>query len=117
MALLLGVVGIYGVIAYSVSERRREIGIRMALGARHEQLAGMFVKQALVLAAIGAAFGLAAAFAAMRLMTTLLFGVSATDPATYAAVVAALLAVAVIASYVPSRRAAAVDPAEALRLE
>jgi predicted permease len=117
MALLLGMVGIYGVIAYSVSERRREIGIRMALGARREQLAGMFVRHALVLTGIGALIGATAGFAAMRLMSSLLFGVKANDPATYAGVVIGLLLVSALASYLPSRRAAAVDPAEALRLE
>ncbi|HLH05583.1 MAG TPA: ABC transporter permease [Bryobacteraceae bacterium] len=117
MALLLGMVGIYGVIAYSVSERRREIGIRMALGARREQLAGMFMRHALLLTGTGALIGAAAAFAGMRLMSSLLFGVKANDPATYAAVITGLLLVAALASYLPSRRAAAVDPAEALRLE
>jgi predicted permease len=117
MALTLGTVGIYGVIAYSVSERRREIGIRMALGARQEQLAGMFVRQAVVLTAIGTLFGAAGALLLTRLMSALLFGVSSTDPATYGTVVTVLLVVAALASYLPTRRTAAIDPAEVLRLE
>jgi ABC-type antimicrobial peptide transport system permease subunit len=117
MALLLGVIGIYGVIAYSVSQRTREIGIRMALGARQQQLAGMFVRHGIVLTGIGVAIGLVAAFALMRLMSSLLFQVSPVDPVTYLTVSLGLIAVAALASYIPSRRAAAVDPAEALRLE
>jgi ABC-type antimicrobial peptide transport system permease subunit len=117
MALLLGVIGIYGVIAYSVSQRTREIGIRMALGATQPQVAGMFVRHGVVLTAIGVAIGLVVAFAVMRLMSSLLFHVSPVDPFTYATVSLGLIAVAALASYLPSRRAAAVDPAEALRLE
>ncbi|HXX22575.1 MAG TPA: FtsX-like permease family protein, partial [Terriglobia bacterium] len=117
MALLLGVVGLYGVIAYSVSQRRREIGIRMALGAQHQELTGMFVRHALVLAAVGVACGLAAAPALTRLMSSLLFGVKSVDPVTYAAVSVGLIATAALASYLPARRAAAVNPAESLRAE
>jgi predicted permease len=117
MALLLGVIGIYGVIAYSVSQRTREIGIRMALGARQQELTGMFVRHGVVLTAIGVAIGLVAAFGLMRLMSSLLFQVSPVDPVTYLTVPLGLIAVAALASYIPSRRAAAVDPAEALRLE
>ncbi len=117
MALLLGVIGIYGVIAYSVSQRTREIGIRMALGAQQQQMTGMFVRHGVWLTAIGAAIGLAAAFALMRLLSSLLFNVSPADPFTYVAVSAGLLAAAALASYLPSRRAAAIDPAVALRLE
>ncbi len=117
MALLLGIVGLYGVIAYSVSQRTREIGIRMALGAQQNALTLMFVKQGLLLAAVGVVFGLGAAFAVMRLISSLLYGVSAFDPLTYMSVTAALLAVALLASYLPSRRAASVDPSEALRTE
>jgi len=117
MALLLGVVGIYGVIAYSVSQRTREIGIRMALGARQEELARMFLRHGLVLTAIGLACGLTAALSLSRLMKSLLFDVSPMDPLTYAAVSLGLLAAAALASYLPSRRAAAVDPTEALRAE
>jgi predicted permease len=117
MALLLGVIGLYGVIAYSVSQRTREIGIRMALGARQQQLAGMFVRHGLTLTGIGVAMGLIAAFGLTRLMSSLLFQVSPVDPLTYFSVPLALLAIAALASYLPSRRAASVDPAEALRLE
>jgi predicted permease len=117
MALLLGVVGLYGVIAYSVSQRRREIGIRMALGAQHQQLTGMFVRQALVLTLVGVACGLAAAPALTRLMSSLLFGVRSVDPATYAAVSLGLIATAALAAYLPARRAAGVNPAESLRAE
>jgi len=117
MALLLGVVGIYGVIAYSVSQRTREIGIRIALGAQREEVSGMFVRHGLVLTGIGLACGLIAAFALTRLMTSLLFEVSALDPLTYAAVSIGLMMAAALASYLPSRRAAAVDPIDALRAE
>ena len=117
MALLLGVVGLYGVIAYSVSQRTREIGIRIALGAQQPALIGMFVRHGMWLAGAGVICGAAGAIAAMRLMSSLLFGVSPADPLTYAAVLAALIATAAIASYLPSRRAANVDPVEALRAE
>jgi predicted permease len=117
MALLLGVVGIYGVIACSVSQRVREIGIRMALGAQRQSLTTMFVRHGLILTAIGIAFGLIAAIIVMRLMSSLLFHVNPVDPATYAAVTLGLIATAFMASYLPSRRAATVDPVEALRAE
>jgi len=117
MALLLGIVGLYGVLAYSVSQRTREIGIRMALGARHQELTGMFVRHGLRLAIGGIACGLATALALMRLLSSLLFNVSSFDPVTYAAVAAGLLATAAVASYLPSRRAAAVNPVDALRAE
>jgi ABC-type antimicrobial peptide transport system permease subunit len=117
MALLLGVVGLYGVIAYSVSQRTREIGIRVALGAQRQELTRMFVRSGLVLASIGVACGLIAAFAAMRLMSSLLYNVSAADPLTYGGVSIGLLATAAVASYLPSRRAAGVNPVEALRAE
>jgi predicted permease len=117
MALLLGIVGIYGVIAYSVSQRTREIGIRMALGAQRQALTAMFVRQGLWLAGIGIACGLVAAFAAMRLMSSLLFNVSPVDPATYAAMTFGVLAIACLACYLPSRRASTVDPVIALRSE
>ena len=117
MALLLGIVGIYGVIAYSVSQRTREIGIRMALGAQRQTLTGMFVRQGLMLTGIGVACGLLAAFASMRLMSSLLFKVSAVDPITYGAMTLGVVAVAYLACYLPSRRAATVDPVEALRAE
>jgi putative ABC transport system permease protein len=117
MALLLGVVGIYGVISYSVSQRTREIGIRMALGARQWELTGMFVRHGLFLAMIGLAFGLAGAAAVTRLMSSLLFEIQPVDPVTYGAVAIGLAGAAALASYVPSRRAAAVEPVEALRTE
>jgi ABC-type antimicrobial peptide transport system permease subunit len=117
MALLLGVVGIYGVISCSVSQRVREIGIRMALGAQQQSVTGMFIRHGLFLAGIGVAFGLVAAAIVMRLMSSLLFHVNPVDPITYAAVTVGLIATAFIASYLPSRRAATVDPVEALRAE
>ncbi len=117
MALLLGVIGIYGVISYSVSQRTREIGIRMAVGARQQELTQMFVRHGLVLAGIGVGCGLAAAYGLTRLMTSLLFEVSPSDPLTYAAVSVVLAAAAAVASYVPARRVSSVDPVEALRAE
>ena len=117
MALLLGVVGIYGVIAYSVSQRRREIGIRMALGAQLPTLTGMFVRQGMLLTSVGVAAGLLVSFGVMRLMSSLLFGVKAMDPFTYVAVSLGLALTALLACYLPSRRAAGVDPVEALRAE
>ncbi|HEY2168428.1 MAG TPA: ABC transporter permease [Candidatus Angelobacter sp.] len=117
MALLLGTVGIYGVIAYSVSQRTREIGIRMALGAQRQELTGMFVRHGLVLSGIGVAFGLVAALLCMRFLSTLLFGVKPVDLLTYSAVSVGLVFTALLASYLPSRRAATVNPVEALRGE
>jgi len=117
MALLLGTIGLYGVIAYSVSQRTREIGIRMALGAQQRELTKMFVRHGLTLAGIGVACGLIAAFALMRLLSSLLFHVSPVDPLTYAAVSLGLVAAAMLASYIPSRRAASIDPVEALRAD
>jgi predicted permease len=117
MALLLGVVGIYGVIAYSVSQRTREIGIRMALGAQHQTLTSMFVRHGLALTGIGVACGLLVAIVVMRLMSSLLFKVSPVDPVAYGAASLGLVATAFLASYLPSRRAATVDPVEALRAE
>jgi predicted permease len=117
MALALGILGIYGVISYAVSQRRREIGIRMALGAKKSELVWMFVRSALVLTCVGTAVGLGAAAALMRLMSTLLFGISPLDPVTFAAVPVALVAAAALASYLPARQTAAVDPVEALRSE
>ena len=117
MALLLGLVGIYGVISYSVSQRTREIGIRMALGAREPQLRRMFVRNGLVLAALGVVCGLAAAIGFTQWMASLLFDVRPLDPLTYAAVAVTLFAAAALASYLPSRRATSVDPVEALRAD
>jgi predicted permease len=117
MALLLGMIGLYGVVAYSVSQRTREIGIRIALGAQRSTVTGMFVRQGLILTSMGVLVGLAAAAATTRLMSSLLFDVSPVDPSTYALVCAGLVAIAALASYIPSRRAAVVDPIEALRAE
>jgi len=117
MALLLGVAGIYGVMSYSASQRTREIGIRVALGAQARTVAAMFVSHGLMLAGIGIAIGLAAALAFMRLMSSMLFAVSPVDPMTYAMVSLMLMAAAALASYLPAMRASAVDPLEALRAE
>ena len=117
MAFALGVLGIYGVISYAVAQRRREIGIRMALGAKRSELVWMFVRSALVLSGVGTVVGLCAAAGLMRVMRTLLFGISPLDPLTFTAVPVALLAAAALASYLPARRTAAVDPVDALRAE
>jgi ABC-type antimicrobial peptide transport system permease subunit len=117
VALLLGVVGIYGVIAYVATQRTREIGIRMALGAARRDVSRLFVRHGILLAAIGIGCGMVAAALLTRAMSSLLFGVSALDPITYAWVALALGATAVLASYLPARRAARIDPAEALRWE
>jgi len=117
MALLLGIVGIYGVISYGVSQRTREIGIRLALGAQKGELKWMFVRSALLLTAVGVAIGMGTAAALMQLMKSLLFGISPLDPFTYITVPLVLATSAALASYLPARRAAAVDPVEALRAE
>lgn len=117
MALLLGIVGIYGVIAYAVAQRRREIGIRVALGASVHNLRWMFVRQALVLVSVGTGIGLIAAFALTRLMGSLLYGVKAADPITFLFVPSLLAAIAIVASYLPAQRVLRVDPAQTLRAE
>ena len=117
MALLLGIVGIYGVISYSVSQRTREIGIRMALGAQRNTLTALFVRQGLWLTGIGIACGLVVAFVTMRLMSSLLFHVSPVDPITYIVITTVVVAISYLACYLPSRRAATVDPVHALRAE
>jgi ABC-type antimicrobial peptide transport system permease subunit len=117
MALLLGTVGIYGVIAYSVSQRTREIGIRMALGAQRGAVVGAFVIQGMWLTVAGITIGLVIAFGTMRFMSALLYGVSAHDPLTYITIACAVVITALLACYLPSRRAAQVDPAFALRSE
>jgi len=117
MALALGIIGIYGVISYAVSQRTREIGIRLALGAQKAELKWMFVRSALVLTGIGVAIGIVAAAGLTRFMKSLLFGISPLDPFTYIAIPSILVSSAVLASYLPARRAAAVNPVEALRTE
>jgi predicted permease len=117
IALLLGIVGIYGVISYSVSQRTREIGIRVALGAPHGKVKEMFVREGFLLASVGLICGIAAAIALTRLMSGLLFEVSPHDPITYVLVSLILVTAAVMASYVPARRVTRIDPAEALRAE
>jgi predicted permease len=117
MALALGVIGIYGVIAYIISQRAREIGIRSALGAEPRQLARMFLLHGLALGGIGAVVGLVAAAALGRLVSSLLFGVSPLDPAAFIAALVVILAAAAIASYLPARRAATIDPMETLKAE
>ncbi len=117
MALVLGVVGIYGVIAYAVTQRTREIGIRVALGAPLGALKRMFVRQGLGLASVGIACGLAAAVVTTRVMAFLLFGISPLDPASYLAGALSLLIAAAVASYVPARQTTSVDPIDALRAE
>ena len=117
MALALGIVGIYGVISYAVAQRTREIGIRVALGAQRRELTRMFVRSGLRLAAIGVPIGLAASAAVTRVMASLLFRVPAIDPLTYLVVPLLVVAAAAIASYVPAKRASALDPVEALKIE
>jgi predicted lysophospholipase L1 biosynthesis ABC-type transport system permease subunit len=117
MALLLGLVGIYGVISYSVSQRRREIGIRMALGSPQTDVTRLFLREGLRLSAIGVACGLAAAAASTRLMSSLLFHVSPLAPLTYIGVAGALVAAAALASFLPALRATRIDPVDALRAE
>jgi ABC-type antimicrobial peptide transport system permease subunit len=117
IALLLGLVGIYGVISYVVSQRTREIGVRMALGASRGTVRGMVVRRGLLLSGGGVLLGLIAAGPLSRLMRSLLYGVSPIDPITYLAVGVSLIAVAVLASLIPAVRAAGVDPGSALRVE
>lgn len=117
MALLLGLIGIYGVISYVVSQRTREIGIRMALGASHRAVRRMFIGYALSLVIAGVLSGIVVAAAVTRTMQALLFETSPVDPLTYGAVSCVLVIAALFASYFPARRATTVDPAEALRIE
>jgi predicted permease len=117
MALALGVIGIYGVISYAVAQRKREIGIRLALGAQKSGLKWMFVRSALLLTLAGVAIGMGTAAALTQMMKSLLFGISPLDPVTYITVPLVLVVAAALASYLPARRAAAVNPVEALRAE
>jgi len=117
MALTLGLIGIYGVIAYTVSQRTREIGIRIALGAEQRELKTMFVRHGLVLAVIGVVIGLSAAAGVTRFMSSLLFEISPLDVTTYTVVLLVLLTAAALATYIPARRASSIDPVDAIRDE
>jgi predicted permease len=117
MALVLGLVGIYGVVAYAATRRTREVGIRLTLGAQQRELRAMFLRHGLVLTCIGIAIGLAAAAALTRVMASLLFEVSPVDPLTYVAVALVLMTATLVASYVPARRISRIDPAVAMRAE
>jgi ABC-type antimicrobial peptide transport system permease subunit len=117
MALALGIIGIYGVISYAVSQRTHEIGIRLALGARKNELRWMFVRPALVLTGIGVIIGLGAAAAVARLMRSLLFGIGPLDPISFTVVPLILALAAALASFLPASRVASVNPVDALRIE
>jgi putative ABC transport system permease protein len=117
IALILAALGIYAVLSFAVTQRIREIGVRVALGARPRDVLTMVISQGLKLFAVGLAIGMAAALILSRLIAHLLFDVTPTDPVSYAAVVGTLLAVTLLACYVPARRAVAIDPLRALRWE
>jgi ABC-type antimicrobial peptide transport system permease subunit len=117
VALALASIGLYGVLSYAVGRRTNEIGIRMALGARPNEVVWLFLRESLVLIAAGCVIGLAGAAAATRLVTSRLFGVHPTDPATLALATALIAAVALVAGYLPARRASTVDPVNSLRYE
>jgi ABC-type antimicrobial peptide transport system permease subunit len=117
MGLTLGVLGIYGVLAYAVGQRRQEIGVRVALGASPRSVLGLVVGQGMSLAALGVVAGIAGALVLTRVMAAVLYDVRTTDPATFATVVAVLLAAALVASWLPARRALRIDPVQALRYD
>ena len=117
LALAVASVGVYGVVAYSLSQRTREIGIRMALGARSASVLGMVMRENLRRVAVGVAIGIAISFAATRVIASLLYGVSATDPLTFITTALLLIAVAAIAALLPARRATRIDPLSALRVD
>jgi ABC-type antimicrobial peptide transport system permease subunit len=117
LALVLGAVGLYGVLSYLVAARTREIGVRMALGARADQVRRMVVGQGIRVVVLGIALGIAVALLATRALGTLLFGVAAVDAGTFLAMAAAMVAIGLLASYLPARRASSVDPIVALRGE
>jgi putative ABC transport system permease protein len=117
MALLLGVCGVYGVIAYAVAERRREIGIRIALGAQAHQIRALFLRHGMTVAAAGVVLGLTAAAVVTQLMQSVLFGIEPFDLAAFTAMPIVLVASALVATYLPARRALSVDPAETMRTE
>jgi putative ABC transport system permease protein len=117
LALVLAAIGIYGLLAYSVAQRAREIGVRMALGAQRRGILALVLGQGAVLAGIGMVVGLAGAFAVTRYLSSLLFGITPLDPATFVAVALVFAGVALLASYMPARRATGVDPLVALRSE
>jgi putative ABC transport system permease protein len=116
LALALASIGVYGVMAYSVSQRTRELGIRLALGATTGEVRGMVLRQGLLLTIVGIAVGTASAVFLARLVSDLLYGISAIDPLTFALIPAVLLAVAALAIYIPARRASRIDPVVALRI-
>jgi ABC-type antimicrobial peptide transport system permease subunit len=116
-AVLLGAIGIYGVISYVVAQRTREIGVRMALGARRADVSRMVLRHGGIVTAVGVAVGLVAAIALTRLMASLLYGVSAVDATTYVLAALVVSAVSLLASYIPARRATGIDPVDALRWE